>query len=94
MTQPIKLSKEELKEKALATQAANDKIHKLVVKIISWNNGLPDSIAVKTNNKISNEEWSKYKTHLLNISKIDSVEKVKNKIQDIYSSIKSKGGFE
>lgn len=86
-----KLTKEERDIQTQITQAANAETHRLVVKIITWRTGLAEGFST---NKITAEEWERYKKHLLNISKTDSVEKVKGKLKETYDSIKMRGGFE
>jgi hypothetical protein len=93
-TVAIKRTKEEIKLQIEANHASNERTHALVVKIISWRSGLQDAVIVKNNNKISREEWSRYQKHLLDISKVQSVEVVKLKLHDMFESIKSNGGFE
>lgn len=91
--QPSKLTKEEQKTKALETSAAKEKIYTLVSKVISWNTQSKDSNSMQSLNKITAEEWQRYKKHLLEISKTDSVEVVKEKIKKIYSTIQQHQGF-
>lgn len=88
-----KLTRDEQKAIALENQKAKEKIHDLVVKIISWKSGLHEGASVSSDNKISPREWSSYKSHILSISKLDSESKVKDKLQEIYTAIKNHGGF-
>jgi len=90
----VKLSKEEQKQAALLAHEANEKIHSLVVKIISWKAGILDGAVITQSNKITKREWEKYRQHILRISKIDSVEKVKSKLKETQEAIQSHGGFE
>ncbi len=86
-------TKDEQKEINLEKQIQNERIHKLVVKIISWKTGIVDGATITHDDKITPEEWQRYTKHLLTISKIDSVEKTKQKIADIEKAIKQNGGF-
>lgn len=89
-----KLSKEEKKIAAQENHEENERIHSLVVKIISWRSGLLDGAVIQESNKITPKEWDEYKKHLTRISKIDSPERVKEKLNETYESIKKRGGFE
>lgn len=86
-------AKKDQRLQLLKNQEANAKIHKLIVKIISWKTGLVDGADVKLSDKISDAEWQKYRKHLLTISKTDSQVKVKEKLKEIYNTIKTRGGF-
>lgn len=90
----MKLTKEEQKEQAIIKQLHNEKIHSLVLKIISWKSGLVDGAVISRDDLITKAEWDEYQAHLLEISKTDSVEKTKQKIADIKQAIKDNGGFE
>ncbi len=89
-----KLSKEDKKQAALENHEENERIHALVVKIISWRSGILDGAIIQKNNKVTPKEWEEYKKHLLRISKVESPERVKEKLNDTYESIKKRGGFE
>lgn len=89
-----KLTKEEKKIQAQENHEENERIHALVVKIISWRSGLLDGAIIQEQNKITPKEWDEYKKHLLRISKVESPEKVKEKINNTYEAIKKRGGFE
>lgn len=78
----------------LLAQEKQRVIHNLVVKVISWKAGLLDGATIQQNNKITSKEWGSYKQHILRISKIDSLERVKNKLRDTQEAIKAHGGFE
>jgi hypothetical protein len=88
------LTKDQQKEESLERQIQNERIHALVVKIISWKTGIIDGAIITHDNKITTEEWNRYSKHLLAISKTDPVEKTKQKLADIHKAIKSNGGFE
>lgn len=88
-----KLSKEEQKLQILENQRLNEITHKLVVKIIIWKSGKLDGTSLTKNDKINKQEWGDYVKHMLNISKIESVERVKNKINETKLAIKLNGGF-
>lgn len=88
-----KLSSEERKLISLKAKAAREKIYQLVVKIISWETGADDSTAIQSANKISGQEWTDYKNHLINISKSDSLEQIQGKLSQTFKDIKKHGGF-
>lgn len=87
------LGREEKRLAALKIQAERDKRFKLVAKIISWETGSMDSIAVKTLDRITNSEWSIYKDHILAIATVETVEKVKEKLDQTFENIKKNGGL-
>ncbi len=87
-----KLTKEERKLVTLKAQEARDKVFKLVVKIIRWETESSHS-ASNAIEKITSQEWAKYKQHLLNISTSESTQKVKDKLTQTYNAIKEHGGF-
>lgn len=88
-----KLTKEERKEAVLKSQAANEKIFKLVVKIISWKSGPMEGATIKKTDKVTPDEWQRYRTHILRISKTESEKRVREKLDDTYKAIKANGGF-
>lgn len=90
----VKLSKEEQELAALKKHAENEKIHSLVVKIISWRFGILEGASIIDSNKVTQKEWGKYKKHILNISKVESVERVKEKLKETQTCIQNNGGFE
>ncbi len=73
---------------------AREIVHKLVVKIIVWRSGFVNGLDVGFRDKITVSEWFDYKKHILDISKIESREKVENKIQKTREAIEKNGGFE
>ncbi len=88
-----KLNKDERKEAVLQAHKANEKIFKLVVKIISWETGPMEGASIKTTNKVTDDEWQRYRRHLLKISTSESEKRVKEKLKGIYEAIKDNGGF-
>lgn len=89
-----KLTKEEQKSKELEASTAKEEMFQLVAKIISWKTKSQDSYSMQNKNKISVTEWQQYKKHLMDISKTDGADKVKEKLKDIYSAIQNNQGFE
>lgn len=87
-----KLTKEERKLVTLKAQEARDKIFKLVVKIIRWETESTNSSS-NAMEKITSQEWAKYKQHLLSISTSESTQKVKDKLTQTYNAIKEHHGF-
>lgn len=94
MTPRIKLTKEERELAISKAHEASEKIFKLVVKIISWETGPLDGAAIKKTDKITPDEWQRYRQHLLTISKSESVERVKGKLKKVYEAIKEHSGFQ
>ncbi|MBI2011948.1 hypothetical protein HYS91_04220 [Candidatus Daviesbacteria bacterium] len=90
----VKQTKDERKIALLKTQKENEKVFKLVTKIISWKSGLMDGASIKSENKITPKEWHTYKKHLTKISTSEGKDKVKNKIKETFRAIKEHGGFE
>jgi hypothetical protein len=78
----------------LVNQEENERIHKLVVKIISWKSGLQQGAAIIPSNKITPKEWANYKKHIQKISKTLSSEEVNKKLKEAEAAIKKNGGFE
>ncbi len=90
------LSLEEKEEQRLANlqiQEVKEKIFKLVVKIICWESGSSTSQVVQANNKITKEEWEKYKTHRMKAFNEAEKDKVKAELVESYNNIKAHGGF-
>lgn len=87
------LDREQKRLAALKIQAERDKRFKLVAKIISWETGSMDSIAVKSLDRITETEWSIYKEHILGIATAETVEKVKAKLAQTFEDIKRNDGF-
>ena len=92
--QSTKLTKEERNSQIEDNHEESERIHNLVVKIISWRTGIIDRALVKTSDKITPAEWQKYKKHILTISKTEPKEVVKNRLDETYASIKKNRGFE
>ncbi len=88
------LTKDEKKLAVLKAQKAKEQAFKLVVKIISWESASLDSTAVKSNNKISHKEWLEYKRQRVGIITPDNKDRIKEKLDLTYNSIKANGGFE
>lgn len=87
------LNREEKRLAALKVQAERDKRFKLVAKIISWETGSMDSIAVKSLDRITDSEWSIYREHILGIATAETVEKVKQKLDQTFEDIKKNDGL-
>lgn len=88
-----KLTADERKAANEQAHQAKEKIFKLVVKIISWETKSMDSLALRTDDRISSQEWNSYKQHIMEISKSESLEKVKSRLVETYKSIQSNNGF-
>ena len=88
-----KLTKEEQKLAVLEKHRANEIVHSLVVKIISWKAGLQEGAAISKSNKISPEEWDTYKKYIYAIYKVEGVEKAQKKLDEAEAAIRKNGGF-
>ena len=89
-----KLSKEEQRSKELEVSEAKEAVFHLVAKVISWKTRSQDSYSMQNKEKISPAEWQKYEKHLLDISKTEDVQTVKEKLKTIHSQIEANHGFE
>lgn len=87
-------TREERKLAALKAQKSKEKVFKLVAKVISWETGSVDSIAVKAADKVTHQEWLQYKKHQIGIYGADNIEKARDKLAQTYKFIKENGGFE
>ena len=65
----------------------------LVSKVISWKTKSQDSLSMQNKDKITKDEWRRYEIHLLEISKSEYVEQVKEKLKKIFNIIKQNQGF-
>ena len=87
------MSKDERKLAVLEAQKAKDKIFKLVVKIICWESGSSGSAVVQSVDKITPEEWLRYKKHRLSVFTALDKERAKNELDQTFNSIKANDGF-
>ncbi len=87
----LALTREQQKLATLEHQKQNEQIHQLVVKIISWKSGAGASSPNSA--KITPKEWSSYKKHILTISKIESPERIKSKLEAVKEAIQNRDGF-
>lgn len=90
----VSMTKEERKLAVLKAQKIKEIAYKLVVKIISWESGAAESTVIKSANKITPEEWLRYKKQRMDISTEADKEKMKDKLAQTYNSIKANKGFE
>lgn len=86
-------SREEKKQQLIENHKADEKIHKMVVKIISWKAGILDGASITRQNKITPNEWNTYRKHILKISKTESKDRVMEKLKATQLAIKKNGGF-
>ncbi len=93
-TDPNNLGKGRRRPGVPENHEESERIHNMVVKIISWKSGLVDGAVINKTNKITPKEWDAYRQHILTISKITSPEKVKAKLAETFKAIKKNGGFE
>jgi hypothetical protein len=91
---PSKPITDEKKLKALEVKAQHEKLHGLIVKIISWRTGRTQGSSIKSDNKITAAEWKTYTEFFQNISSDKTKDEVNQKIQEVYDAIKSHDGFE
>ena len=68
--------------------------HKIVVKILSWKDGLTEGSAVKFKDKITSIEWNIYWQSSIRINVIHGKEKTEKKLEEIRRMIQKHGGFE
>lgn len=87
------VKREEKRLAALKMQDEKNKRFKLVAKIISWETISKDSASVTTLEKVTEVEWSTYRKHILEIATSEKEEKVKQKLNQTFESIKSNKGF-
>lgn len=94
LNQHSSITKDERKLAILKAQKVKESVYKLVVKIISWESGAAESTVIKSANKITPEEWLRYKKQRMDIFATVDKEKMKDKLAQTYNSIKANGGFE
>lgn len=68
--------------------------HKLVVKIISWKEGLLEGGSVKITDKVTSKEWNTYTKHLIKTNTSYTKQKVLSNLKETEDLIKQNGGFE
>ena len=68
--------------------------HKLVVKVISWQDGISERGAIALKQKISVKEWKTYAEHMLRINVTIGRQKALTKLEETRLHIKKHGGFE
>jgi len=68
--------------------------HKLVVKVITWRDGLFEGGLIKDSDKITAKEWSTYSKGVIKINTSAKAEKIKANLDEIKQRIKQHGGFE
>ena len=68
--------------------------HKLVVKIISWKDGLLEGGIIKITDKISSKEWNVYFKRILKMNTSYSKERVLLSLKETKDLITKNGGFE
>lgn len=68
--------------------------HKLVVKIISWKDGLLEGGVIKFSDKISSKEWNVYFKRIIKMNTSYSKERVLSSLKETKDLIIKNGGFE
>ncbi len=91
--QSRKLTPEEQKLATLEKHRAHEISHAMIVKIISWKAGLQEGAAINQNNKITPEEWEKYRQHVFATYKPEGKAKAEEKIKEAEEKIRANGGF-
>ena len=88
-------SKDYLAKKAALQKKTEERAawHRLVVKVISWSDGLVNNGVVTQNNKITFKEWRTYVERSLLISKDGDISKIKSKLKETEELIKKFNGF-
>lgn len=77
----------------LEKQEAREKWHKIVVKILSWSDGLIDGGLINKANLITLEEWKTYCEHTLKNNVTYGKQKTEEAIKITEAKIKKFGGF-
>lgn len=67
--------------------------HKIVVKIISWKNGLADGGSIDSNNKITAKEWKAYCQGVLKNHITEGEKETKRRLKETKALIEKFGGF-
>jgi hypothetical protein len=78
----------------LEKQEERETWQKIVIKILSWKNGLTDLGMINMTNKISSKEWNTYYQGMIKISVTIGKDKTVQKLEEIKKSISKHGGFE
>lgn len=68
--------------------------HKLVVKVISWKDGLTNGGFVTYSNKITTKEWNIYSKKIAKTNLTNGKQKVHIYLKETKELIKKYGGFE
>ena len=68
--------------------------HKLVVKVISWKDGLLDGGIIKITDKITTKEWNNYYKRIIKTNTSYSKDRVLNTLKETKELIQRHGGFE
>lgn len=89
----MKTTSEDKKLDTIRRQEEREAWYKLVVKVISWSEGLSSNGTITINNKISSKEWANYVKGCLRISKDGNLDKVKEKIKATKALIEKYNGF-
>lgn len=99
--QIVTLSAEEkqriiLEKKALSLEKSNQEAlwRKIVVKVISWTDGLVSGGIVKKDDKITEKEWQLYYSRTIQINVNRDKDKVEQDLEDTKKKIASFGGFD
>lgn len=87
---PSYLTKKEAAQKKSDERAS---WYALVVKIISWSDGLANGGTVSSTNKITPKEWKEYVRGSLEIYKNTNNVKIKKELDETEALIKKHGGF-
>lgn len=85
-----------LDRKAASLEKANQQEawRRIVIKVISWSEGLLPGGIIKDTDKLTYAEWDTYYTHTLKININTNREKLKKDLEDIKNKIESFNGFE
>lgn len=86
-------SREENKLAAAEKARAQDAWRRIVVKVISWSNGLKSGGIIKAADTISKEEWQFYHNKYLQINTGKTQEKLEERLKETKKLITSFGGF-
>jgi hypothetical protein len=67
--------------------------HKIVVKILSWKNGLAEGGSIQITDKITSQEWDTYYQSTIKINTVNGKDKAIAKLKEIKESITKHNGF-
>lgn len=82
------------KDAAQERSKEQEQWHRLVVKVISWTDGLKYGGIIEKSNKITAAEWKTYCSRYTKTNTSHEKSKVTNDLEEIKKAIEGYGGFE